>query len=111
MSTATTADLLAEITRRILSVGDPERIILFGSYARGEQHPDSDIDLLIVDERATLSRDDGLRLRPALRGLLVPVDLVVTTPAVLRRYGQSPGLIYSSALAHGVTLYERPAAA
>ncbi len=39
---------LPEITRRIISTSYPEQVILFGSYARGDHHPDSDIDLLVI---------------------------------------------------------------
>jgi Nucleotidyltransferase domain len=45
-----TEALLAEVVRRIVSVGDPFRIVLFGSRAKGETRPDSDLDLLIIEE-------------------------------------------------------------
>jgi len=41
-------ELLAEIVRRIRAVSDPEQIILFGSQARGDFRPDSDLDLLVI---------------------------------------------------------------
>jgi UTP:GlnB (protein PII) uridylyltransferase len=43
-----TETLYEEIVRRILSVGMPTKIVLFGSYARGEAHQDSDLDILII---------------------------------------------------------------
>ncbi len=48
MQTVNYLGFLPEITRRILSVSDPEKIILFGSYARGENNTNSDLDLLVV---------------------------------------------------------------
>ena len=45
-----TDDLLAEIVQRIRAVGDPTKIVLFGSRARDDARPDSDIDILIVEE-------------------------------------------------------------
>ncbi len=45
-----TDDLLATVVRRILAVGAPLKIVLFGSWARGAFRPDSDLDLLIVEE-------------------------------------------------------------
>ncbi len=102
---------LPEITRRILAVSDPAKIILFGSYARGDYGPDSDLDLLVVMEGVNAPRSESIRLRRSLRGLLVPVDIVVSTPEQMERHKNTIGLIYRSALAEGKVLYERPAAA
>jgi predicted nucleotidyltransferase len=85
-------DVLPEITRRILAASNPEKIVLFGSYARGDFGPDSD-------------------LRRSLRGLLVPVDILVATPEQVERHRNTIGLIYRSALAEGEILYERRTAA
>lgn len=103
--------VLPEITRRILAVSDPEKIILFGSYARGDYEPDSDLDLLVIIEDVDSPRSESIRLRRSLRGLLVPVDIVVATPKQMERHKNTIGLIYRSALAEGKVLYERPAAA
>ena len=73
-------ELLPEITQRILAVSDPEKIILFGSYARGDYSPDSDLDLMVVMQNIQSSREESTRLRRALRGLLVPIDILVATP-------------------------------
>ena len=100
-------NLLTEITRRILSISDPEKIILFGSYARGDVDPDSDIDLLVVVKKVSSLRAEGLRLRRSLRGLMVPVDIVVATTDQLESYGDTIGYIYKTALAEGKVLYER----
>ena len=104
------AEFLPEITRRILSVSAPDRIILFGSYARGDFGPDSDLDLLIVMPGVQSPRSESTRLRRALRGLLVPVDIVVVTPQQIERYRNTMGYIYSSAIAEGKVMYERPTA-
>jgi predicted nucleotidyltransferase len=101
---------LPEIIRRLLRVSAPEKIILFGSYARGDIQPDSDIDLLVVLRDVKSPRAEITRLRQALRGLLVPVDVVVATPQQIEQYGHVNGLIYQSALTEGKVLYERPAA-
>ena len=39
---------LPEITRRIVKTSDPDKVILFGSHARGDASPDSDLDLLVI---------------------------------------------------------------
>jgi len=104
------SEFLPEITRRILSISTPERIILFGSYARGDFGPDSDLDLLVVIPGVQSPRSESTRLRRALRGLLVPVDIVVVTPQQIERYRNTMGYIYSSALTEGKVIYERPTA-
>ena len=73
-------ELLPEITQRILAVSDPEKIILFGSYARGDYGPDSDLDLMVVMQNIQSSREESTRLRRALRELLAPIDILVATP-------------------------------
>jgi len=104
-------DLLDEIVARILAVSQPEQIILFGSYARGDARPDSDVDLLVLEAGVTKPRQESVRLRRALRGLRVPIDVIVATPEQANRYRNAIGLIYAPALKEGKVLYERPAAA
>ena len=110
MQTTNYLGLLPEITRRILSISDPEKIILFGSYARGENDPDSDIDLLVIIKNIETPRAESNRLRRSLRGMLVPVDLIVATPEQIERYGNVVGYIYHTAIAEGKIVYERPLA-
>ncbi len=99
--------LLEEITRRILETTTPERIILFGSHARGEAGPDSDLDLLVIASGVTHPRQESTRIRRALRGLLIPIDVIVATPEQIRQYRNTIGLIYGPALREGKVLYER----
>src|SRR3989442_11913353 len=71
---------IQRMVRRIVKKFRPERIILFGSHARGEAGPDSDIDLLVVMPVEGSVCDKRLEIRLALPDLPVPVDVVVTTP-------------------------------
>jgi uncharacterized protein len=103
--------LLPEITQRILAVSDPEKIILFGSYARGDYGSDSDLDLMVVIKAVQSTRDESIRLRRALRGLLAPIDILVATPEHLERHRNTVGLIYRTILSEGKIVYERPTAA
>ena len=99
--------LLEEITRRIRATTTPERIILFGSHVRGAASPDSDLDLLVIVKGVTHPRQESTRIRRALRGLLVPVDVIVATPEQVAQYRDTIGLIYEPALREGKVLYER----
>jgi predicted nucleotidyltransferase len=69
--------LVEEIVRRILSVSDPERIILFGSAASGQMSRDSDIDLLVVERSPRDTRAERVRIGDSLRGLGFPFDVFV----------------------------------
>jgi predicted nucleotidyltransferase len=100
-------DKIPEITRRIVETSHPEKIILFGSYARGTSGPDSDLDLLVIVPNVEHTRRESIRVRRALRGLLAPVDIVIATPEQINRLGNTSGLIYKSAINEGRVLYER----
>jgi predicted nucleotidyltransferase len=100
------SDQLPEIARRIVNTSNPEKIILFGSYARGTFGADSDLDLLIIVSGVKHLREESIRVRRALRGLLVPVDIVIATPEQIERLGNTAGLVYQTALSEGKVLYE-----
>jgi len=82
--------LVAEITRRILAVMVPERVILFGSAATGRMTPDSDIDILVVVSDLQRPRDESVRIRRQLRGLGYPFDIVVISA---ERFEESKGVV------------------
>ncbi len=98
---------LPEIAQRIIQTSHPDKIILFGSYARGDYGIDSDLDLLVIVPGIQHLRAESLRVRRALRGLLAPVDLVIATPEQIQRLGNVVGLVYQSALSEGKVIYER----
>ena len=100
---------LSEIIRRIVAAIDPDRIILFGSRARGDARPDSDYDLLVIKDTKERTLVLAQRAYRALVGLLGPVDLLVETPDRLKRLRDCPGLVYGDALSDGKVVYERSA--
>lgn len=99
------AETLDEIVERLIALAAPLKIILFGSYARREVQPDSDLDLLVVEEDVTEQFDEALRLNRALADLMLPIDLIVVSEAQLNRYGGVPGTIYYRSLNEGRILY------
>jgi len=98
------ANVLQDIVRRIVEVAHPERIILFGSAARGDARPDSDIDLLIVKSNVRRRRL-AMDLYEALASTGHPVDLIVATPEDLEKYGDTPALVLGPALREGKVIY------
>lgn len=100
-------ELLTEITRRIQAVSDPEEIILFGSFARGDEGPNSDLDLLVVKAEVDSTRAEAARIYLALADLPVPVDVVVVRQTYVQRYGDLVGTVVRPALREGKILYAR----
>ena len=96
---------LDELVRRVVEAVHPLRIILFGSAARGEMGPDSDVDLLIVMPEGTHRRHTAMGLYRTIRGVRVPFDVVVATPSDLERHRDNPSLIYRTVLTEGRTVY------
>jgi predicted nucleotidyltransferase len=97
--------MLATIVSRVREVARPDRILLFGSAARGEIGADSDVDLLILESEPRDVRKESVRIRDALRGLGVPIDVIVMQTA---RYEQSKevfGGVAYPAHKHGKVLY------
>jgi len=97
-------EILQEIVRRIAEVAQPEKIILFGSAARGEAGPDSDLDLLVVIDTPHRRRLAQM-IYKNLIGLRQSIDVVVVTPEDIRRYMDSPALIIQPALREGRIVY------
>jgi len=101
--------VLEEAVRRIVDEADPERIILFGSGARGELRPGSDLDLLVIkggeyDYHRTITE-----IYAALAKLDTPVDVVLVTPEQAERYRNSFCLVIHPAMKEGKPIYERAA--
>lgn len=96
---------LETLVRRIVEVARPDRIVLFGSAARGEMGPDSDLDVLVVksgvEHRRRLAQDIYMNLS----GVGVGVDLIVLTPEDLEAQRDSVGSIVGPALDEGRVIY------
>ncbi len=93
-----------EIVQRVVDVAHPEKIILFGSAARGEMRSDSDVDLLVV-KSGVHRRQLASEIYMQLFDIKQSVDVVVVTPEDIERYGHSPALILESALREGRVVY------
>lgn len=103
----TIKEKIEEMVRRIVDRFQPDRIILFGSHARGTAGPDSDVDLLIVMPVKGSKRQKQLDIRKALRGIAVPKDIIVTTPEEFAWRKEVVGTIERPAAREGELLYAR----
>ena len=104
----TTGDrLLQELTRRIRDGAHPERIILFGSRARGEARPNSDYDVLVIKESDEPRYRRTARLYTILADLPVEVEVLVYTPGEVAEWSRVPQAFVTTAMREGIVLYKR----
>lgn len=101
---------LRDIVRRIVEVADPEKIILFGSAARGTMGPNSDLDLLVIKRGDYHHLTAAQEIYRALRDIGYAKDIIVVTPEEVAEYGDCFALVLYPALREGKVIYERSAA-
>jgi uncharacterized protein len=95
------------MVQRIVRQFDPDRVILFGSHARGEGGPNSDVDLLVVMPVEGLKHKKQVQIRVALHDIHIPKDIIVTTPEDFEWRKEIPGTIEYPAAQEGRVLYAR----
>ena len=84
----------------------PRKIILFGSYGRGEARKESDVDLLIVETDVSDSITEMARLNRVLSPLRISTDLLVVSQEMFDYWASTPGNVYFEAIREGKVLYE-----
>ena len=99
--------VLDEIVRRIVEVAAPEKIILFGSAARGQMGPDSDVDLLVIKSGVTHRGRLAEAIYMNLFGVGKAVDVVLVTPEDVEQYKDCHALVIKPALREGKVVYAR----
>ncbi len=102
-----TEECLQELVRRIVAAVHPERIILFGSRSRGDNRPDSDVDLLIIRKIKEPRYRRAAPIRRAVVGILPSKDIVVYTPEEVDAWSDVPNAFITTVLREGKVLYEK----
>lgn len=97
---------LSEVVSRIVQKFHPEKIILFGSWARGEAREDSDLDLLVVLPGVEHTRNTAIQIGNSLSNLPISKDIIVATPEEIEKYGSTIGSILLPAITEGKVIYE-----
>ena len=90
-----------EAARLLMQAAPGATVILFGSYARGGQTPDSDLDFLVVEPEVRSPLDEMVRLRDVLRPLRVSADILVASREKFDRLSTAPGTPYYEAANEG----------
>ncbi len=96
--------LIEEAGRRLTAAAPDADVILFGSRARGESRPDSDLDLLVIEPDFSRRGEEYGRLRKELRGLEVAIDLVIYRKREAEQWAGVPGSFLNRALGEGRVL-------
>lgn len=101
-----TQNQINEITKRIVENSQPEKVILFGSYAKGNPTENSDLDLLIVKDSKIPRYKRGREIRKHLRGLKIPIDLIVYTNDEIQKWRNVKTAFITTVMESGRVLYE-----
>src|SRR5262249_34097366 len=99
---------LRRVVGRYVRAFAPQRIVLFGSYAKGTNHSGSDVDLLVVADVREGAARHLRRARQLAADCFPPVDVVFATPEEVAGAATAASPFLLSILGSGVTLYERP---
>ena len=101
--------ILADIVRRVVEAAKPDKVVLFGSGARGTMGPDSDIDLLVIKKGKFSYWHLLTKIERHLRGKGAPVDIVLVTADDVERYRDTHCLVICPALKEGIVIYDAQA--
>lgn len=93
--------IITEAAHRLLEAAPGSRVILFGSHARGDAGPDSDVDFMVVEPQVKSRRAEMVRLSNVLRPLRIPADVLVTSQETFQQNSQVKGTVWHRAAKEG----------
>jgi predicted nucleotidyltransferase len=102
-----TEEALTEIVRRLVKALQPEKVILFGSYAYGRPSNDSDVDLLVIMKTEARPVDRYLTVSRLVRPRPFPLDILVKTPEEISQGLEKGDSFIRELITRGRVLYER----
>jgi uncharacterized protein len=100
-------DAIRQLARQIAGQFHPQKIILFGSYAYGQPHPESDVDLLVIMETVLRESQQALKIRQYLNPLF-GLDILVYPPSKLSQRLEWGDSFLTEIVSRGLVLYESP---
>jgi predicted nucleotidyltransferase len=107
MNAVATEEMIERAGRALIGAASaPAKVILFGSRARGDADEGSDFDFLVIEHDVNDRLAEAVRLRRALRGFGVPVDVVVMDEALAQRRSKVRGTMVDRALREGRVVAE-----
>jgi uncharacterized protein len=103
---AVTPEKVEAVVKRLVKAASPLRLIAFGSAVRGDLAAANDLDLLVVEPELASRYNETVRLQKTLRGILMSVDLVVTSQSLYNERCQIPGTLEFTAHREGRVLHD-----
>lgn len=103
-----TSQTLHQIVARIVATAKPSRVIVFGSYGRGDADEGSDLDLMVIKPKVENPYEEMIRLHETVGKIDVGVDVLVYSDDEFERRSQVPGTVLYWARKEGKSLYEAP---
>lgn len=104
-------EVLLEVTKTIVEAAQPRKVVVFGSQARGAARPDSDFDILVIEDApfgpGRSKRKEAARLARILAPVPIPQDILVYSVAEVERWKGERNHVVARALREGVVVYER----
>lgn len=97
--------ILKSIVARIVEAIQPDKVILFGSRARGGARKTSDFDIMVIKRNVPHRRRLAQKIHRLMHGIPAGVDIIVETPEHLKEVQNRPGLVYETIFSEGVVLY------
>ena len=101
----TTPQSIQQAVALLRAAAPKATIVIFGSRARGDARPDSDMDLLLIEPRLSSRRREMVRLRDVLRPLRLRVDILVISRRMFREWADVPGTVIHAAAKEGKVLH------
>jgi predicted nucleotidyltransferase len=98
---------ITDIINKIINGYNPDKIILFGSYANGNPNEDSDLDLFVIKDSELLRPQRAMFVRKMLAGAMVPIDLIIYTPKEIEETIENKYSFVFEVMNTGKILYER----
>ncbi|MDI6736622.1 MAG: nucleotidyltransferase domain-containing protein [bacterium] len=100
--------IIKKAIERLIKVARPQKVYLFGSYARGDARKQSDLDFLVVEQTLSNRRKEMVRLHDAIRSMRIPVDILVASESTFNEWADVPGTVMYKAKMEGRLCYENP---
>ena len=101
-----TPEKIRDAVQRIVSAARPLRVIAFGSVVREGAEYANDLDVIVIEKHVEDRYGETIRLRHALRGLLMPIDLIVMSERDFEERSSIAGTVAYTALREGQVLYD-----
>jgi predicted nucleotidyltransferase len=100
------SEQIQQAAERLVAEANPSKVILFGSYARGDATEDSDLDLMVIEQEVLNAGDEMIRLHRAVGDVGIGVDVLVYSDKEAYRRSQVPGTVLYRAFREGKVLYD-----